>query len=136
MSQNNAPARKARITAADVALLMFGAPSVAAGIGQVRTLHERDGIASATFDKAVEMLSADTAKASALAALADECHPAGTGERGRPAARVGDTRAYRAQQVGDDGDVFVRLPVGLLGARKGQSVAVTFLDGAINVRLS
>lgn len=135
MTMNNAPARKARTTSADVALLMFAAPSVAQGIADVRRLHDSQGIAAATFDKAVELVAADPAKAAALAALADECHPGGTGERGRPAARLGDTRAYRAQQVGDDGDVFVRLPVGLLGARKGQSVAVTFNDGSITVRL-
>jgi hypothetical protein len=96
-------------------------------------LHDANGIASATFDKAVELVSADPAKASALAALGDELHPAGTGERGRPAPMLGASRKYRAQQVGDDGDVFIRLPVSLLGLQKGQDVTVTFGHDGITV---
>jgi hypothetical protein len=55
------------------------------------------------------------------------------GERGRPAAKVGDSRAYKVQQVGD-GDPFIRLPVALLGAVKGGSVTVTFGRDGITVK--
>lgn len=45
--------------------------------------------------------------------------------RGRTMPRAGDTRTYRAQQVGDGG-VFLRLPLEALGAAKGNIVSVSF----------
>lgn len=133
MANTNNNARKAsRVTAQDVVLCL-----TLDGIDAVRALHDRDGIAVATFGKAVEMLNSKgrTDDGNVLADLCDELFPEqGTGERGRPAARTGETRAYSVQQVGE-GACFIRLPVDLLGARKGSNVRVTFGADGITVRM-
>lgn len=124
--------RKAsRVTAQDVVLAL-----TLDGIDEVRALHKRDGIAVATFGKAVELLNSKGRNddGNALADLCDELFPdQGTGERGRPAARNGETRAYSVQQV-NGGACFIRLPVDLLGASKGSEVHVTFSAEGITVR--
>lgn len=124
-----ATARKAtRVTANDV-LVAF----LTGGSAGVRDLHKRSEIASKTMANAVEALAAKGLDAADLSDLADELFPeTGSGERGRPAARVGETRSYSVQQV-NDGARFIRLPVDLLGAAKGGEVRVTFADGRITV---
>ena len=67
------------------------------------------------------------------AALADALAPESSGERGRPTAKVGESRTYRVQEVNDSG-AFIRLPVGLLGLAKGGVATVTFDNGVIRVR--
>jgi hypothetical protein len=57
----------------------------------------------------------------------------GTGERGRPSAKIGESRGYKVQQVGDS-DPFIRLPVSLLGLAKGGTATVTFDNGVIRVK--
>ena len=133
MTNNTAPARKVRVTAQSVAftMLMEGATGV-------RNLHSKPGheIAPATFDSAVDLLASDTEKQSQLAALREELIGSDEpGERGRPAAKVGESRTYKAQRVGD-GDAFIRLPVSLLNAGKGEGVRVTFGQGVITVTLA
>lgn len=131
MSQNTNPVRKVRITSQQVAFLML-----TEGADAVRSLHAKPGheIAAATFDGAVDLLSSQTEARSALEALRSELlGDSEPGERGRPAAKVGESRSYKVQQVGD-GDPFIRLPVSLLGAVKGGVVTVTFGTGTITVK--
>lgn len=53
--------------------------------------------------------------------------------RGRVALAVGMTRTYKAQAV-EGSDSFIRLPVGVLGAFKGDEVKATVnADGSITV---
>lgn len=119
---------KSRVTANDVLVAFLTGHTDA-----VRELHKRSEIASKTMENAVEALTAKGIDAYSLASLADELFPeTGSGERGRPAAKVGETRAYSVQQV-NDGACFIRLPVDLLGALKGGEVKVTFADGRITV---
>ena len=125
MNANNN--RKARVTGKDVALL-----AITDGMQAVRDLHTRSEIAAATFDNAVTLLANKPDLARQLAALSDELHPAGSGERGRPAAKVGDSRRYSVQQV-NGGACFIRLPVDLLGAGKEAEVTVSFQAGKIVV---
>ena len=127
MSKNNND-RKNRVTGNDVALMML----VGGGTAAVRELHGKSGIAAATFAKAVDLLEGKPEAASELADLAEELLPAGNGQRGRPSVAIGDSRSYRTQEVGDTG-CFIRLPVGLLGASKGEAVKVTFATGKITV---
>ena len=132
MSQNVSPARKVRVTGQQVALL-----ALTEGTDAVLALHNRPGceIAPATLDSAVALLSGQPETAAALSALRPELFGSdGPGERGRPAAKVGESRKYRVQQV-NDGDTFIRLPVALIGGAKGQEVTVTFGDGMITVRM-
>lgn len=131
MSRSNVvvPSRKSRVTGKDVALL-----AITDGMQAVRDLHTRSEIAAATFDNAVELLANKPELARQLADLSDELHPAGSGERGRPAAKIGDTRRYSVQQV-NGGSCFIRLPVDLLGATKEREVTVAFQDGKITVTM-
>lgn len=55
------------------------------------------------------------------------------GVKGRKPVGVGESRTYSVQQIGEDGDEFVRLPVSLLGVGKGQKVSALFADGQIIV---
>lgn len=130
MTTNTNNARKVRITSQQVAFL-----ALTEGVGAVETLHGKPGceIAPATFAAAVELLATQPETAAALSALADALHPESTGERGRPAAKVGESRGYKVQQVGDS-DPFIRLPVSLLGLEKGGVATVTFDNGVIRVK--
>jgi hypothetical protein len=129
---NTNAVRKVRITSQQVAFLML-----TEGPAGVERLHSKPGheIAPATFDGAVELLAAQPAHREALEALRSQIlGDDAPGERGRPAAKVGDTRAYKVQQVGDS-DPFIRLPVSLLGLAKGQTATVTFDNGVIRVKV-
>lgn len=127
MNANNTR-KPTRVTANDV-LVAF----LTGGTDAVRDLHKRSEIASKTMANAVQALTDKGMDTAELASLADDLFPeTGTGERGRPAARVGEVRAYSVQQV-NDGACFIRLPVDLLGAAKGSDVRVTFADGRITV---
>jgi hypothetical protein len=127
---NAAPARKVRVTAQTVAFL-----ALTEGVQAVTRLHNAPGseIAAATFDSACDLLASQPETQSALVALrADLFGDDEPGARGRPAAKVGDSRAYKVQKVGEM-DEFIRLPVSLLGLAKGETATVTFHDGRIVV---
>ncbi len=131
MSQNVAPVRKVRVTSQQVAFL-----ALTEGADAVASLHVKPGceIAPATFDAACELLAGQPAVREALEGLrSDLFGEGGTGERGRPAAKVGESRGYKVQQVGDS-DPFIRLPVSLLGLAKGGTATVTFDNGVIRVK--
>lgn len=126
------PVRKVRVTAQQVAFLMLTEGAIS-----VERLHHKPGceIAAATFNGAIELLATQPQQREALEALRDTLLGGGeAGERGRPAARVGESRAYKVQQV-NDSDPFIRLPVGLLGALKGETVTVTFGKDGITVKV-
>ncbi len=128
---NTVPARKVRVTAQQVAFLML-----TEGTGAVLSLHLKPGheIAPATFDGAVELLAGQPAHREGLEALRSKIlGDSEPGERGRPAAKVGESRGYKVQQVGDS-DPFIRLPVSLLGLGKGGVATVTFDNGMIRVK--
>lgn len=125
------PVRKVRVTSQQVAFLML-----TEGANAVRNLHAKPGheIAAATFDGAVDLLQSQTeARASLLALRGELLGDSEPGERGRPAAKIGESRSYKVQQVGEQ-DPFIRLPVSLLGAVKGGTVTVTFGRDGITVK--
>lgn len=131
MSQNVAPARKVRVTAQSVAFL-----ALTEGADAVASLHAKPGceIAPATFDAALELLAGRPEAREALEGLrSDLFGEGGSGERGRPAAKIGESRGYKVQQVGDS-DPFIRLPVSLLGLAKGGTATVFFDNGVIRVK--
>lgn len=126
------PVRKVRVTAQQVAFLML-----TEGAASVEKLHHKPGceIAAATFNGAIELLATQPQQREALETLRDTLLGGGeAGERGRPAAKVGEARAYKVQQV-NDSDPFIRLPVGLLGALKGETVTVLFGKDGITVKV-
>jgi hypothetical protein len=131
MSQNVAPVRKVRVTSQQVAFL-----ALTEGPDAVATLHAKPGceIAPATFDAAVDLLAGQPQVREALEVLrSDLFGEGGSGERGRPAAKIGESRGYKVQQVGDS-DPFIRLPVSLLGLSKGGTATVLFDNGVIRVK--
>lgn len=131
MSNTNTSARKVRVTAQQVAFLML-----TDGPNGVLELHNRPGceIAQATFNGALDLLAGQPKQREALEGLRHDLFgDSAPGERGRPAAKIGDSRAYKVQQVGEM-DPFIRLPVSLLGASKGSAVTVTFGNGSITVK--
>jgi len=70
---------------------------------------------------------------SLLNRLAREFAPEESGNgRGRVALSVGMTRSYKAQAV-EGSDAFIRLPVGVLGAFKGDEVSVAVENGRLVV---
>lgn len=71
--------------------------------------------------------------ASALVEYANERGIVIWSGRGRGIPQEGNTRSYKAQQLGE-ADPFIRLPVSALGAKKGQAVTVSFRSGVIEVR--
>lgn len=128
---NTAPVRKVRVTSQQVAFLML-----TEGAASVEKLHHKPGceIAAATFNGAIELLATQSQQREALEGLRDTLLGGGeAGERGRPAAKVGESRTYKVQQVNDT-DPFIRLPVVLLGALKGQTVTVLFAKNGITVK--
>jgi hypothetical protein len=132
MTNNTAPARKVRITSQQVAFMML-----TEGTEAIVSLHSKPGceIAPATFDAAVDLLAGQPQHREALAGLRSDLYgDDAPGERGRPAAKVGESRAYKVQQVGES-DPFIRLPVSLLGLAKGQTATVTFDNGVIRVKV-
>ena len=56
-----------------------------------------------------------------------------TGTRGRGPLVDGETRTYKAQEV--NGSVFIRLPVDMVGAAKGDEVTVSLNGGVFTVRV-
>ena len=129
---NTASVRKVRVTSQQVAFLML-----TEGADGVTRLNDKPGceIAPATFDGAIELLATQPQQREALEALrAQILGDDAPGERGRPAAKVGDSRCYKVQQV-NDSDPFIRLPVSLLGLVKGQSATVFFDNGVIRVKV-
>ena len=131
-TSNTAPVRKVRVTSQQVAFLML-----TEGADGVTRLNDKPGceIAPATFDGAIELLASQPQQREALEALrAQILGDDAPGERGRPAAKVGEARSYKVQQV-NDSDPFIRLPVSLLGLVKGQSATVFFDNGVIRVKV-
>ncbi len=61
---------------------------------------------------------------------APEAAQSGNG-KAKPAE--GEKRTYRAQQLGDTGDVYLRLPLGVMGIKKGDLVEVAFGGKSIGV---
>jgi hypothetical protein len=127
MSNVNNTARKAIVRAQDVALsFLMG------GVAAVEKLHNEKGFTAATLDSAIETMRDGGQNVADLLLLREKKFAKSTGQRGRKAAQIGDSRVYSVQEVGETG-AFVRLPVGLLGLAKGDDVRVTFLDGRIVV---
>lgn len=120
-------ARKAIVSAKDIALAV-----VTGGAAKVRDLHNGTGFTAKTLDGAIALFDG-TEHAATLSALRGELFTTvGNGRRGRPAVAVGARREYSVQEVGETG-AFVRLPVGVLGLIKGDTVTVTFDEGVITV---
>lgn len=70
-------------------------------------------------------------RADLLSAFADKIQPVHSG-RGRTQPKAGDERDYKAQKLGENGP-FLRLPLSVLDAKKGQLVTVRFQADRLTV---
>lgn len=104
---------------AQILALTRGAPALKEAL-------EEGKVGVAVARKAAEELrDSQAALAAELDKLIEAFAPAKT--RGRAAPAQGETRRYRVQIIGE-GEPFIRVPTGLLEARKGASVVVHFGD--------
>jgi hypothetical protein len=84
--------------------------------------------------KACVQLASMGAPAPELEALARSLAPANAGNgRGACSLELAGTKVYKAQQVGEDGDVWIRVPVSALGAIKGDRLVVVLKDHKIQI---
>jgi hypothetical protein len=132
MTTENSNTRKKPVTHKDLAILamMQGVDALDAKLaGHTNPV--------AVLDKVIETFKAngkDTADLDAKRELFANAR--GNGVKGRKAPKVGEVRTYSVQQIGEDGDRFIRLPLECLeGVQKGGKVAVTFGADAISVAL-
>jgi hypothetical protein len=70
-------------------------------------------------------------RADLLQAFAEKVQPVSLG-RGRTPAKIGDERDYKAQKIGE-GEPFLRLPLSVLGVKKGQILTVRFQADRLTV---
>lgn len=92
----------------------------------------------AVLDKVIETFKANGKDTVELEAKRDLfANARGNGVKGRKAPIIGEVRSYSVQRIGDDGDLFIRLPLTTLsGVSKGAKVNVTFGDVGISVALA
>ena len=123
--------RKNTVQAKDIVIAMM-----LDGINGVMNLHEQKGFTKATCNTAAKLLDENNKDTLAheLRVFAADTFGGTSGQRGCSAVKVGESRLYSVQQVGDAG-AFIRLPVELLGATKGTNVTVTFHADHILVRM-
>lgn len=99
-----------------IAYLMDGVPAV-------ERLFESDQVSRSTLRKALQELQKSGREARDLEQWVI-AHIGAPG-RGRSAPSAGEVRTYKAQQV-KSGGPFLRLPLDVLGVRKGSVVRVRF----------
>jgi hypothetical protein len=95
------------------------------GIGSLDAL-KGDGVSDGVFLKALEHLQESGQDTGPLEQWVHQNVDLSTPGRGRPAPTVGNERIYKAQRLKEEGSPFIRLPVDLLGCRKGSPVKVIF----------
>lgn len=96
------------------------------GIDAVRSVLDESGDPVGSLDKMIEEIGTDQ-DTQELADLRD--HYASLhaiGQPGRQPVKVGDVREYNVQQAGEDGDLFVRIPLNMFSVQRAQKVAVSF----------
>lgn len=93
------------------------------GVDAVDRLWRAGNVSKATVRRAVKKLQEANEEVAALERwVVEQVGPIG---RGRTAPQPGETRSYRAQQIGGGGP-FLRLPLDSLGVKKTDSVRVLF----------
>lgn len=55
------------------------------------------------------------------------------GQPGRQPVKTGDARDYTVQQVGEDGDLFVRIPLNTLDVQRGMKIRASFEADRISI---
>ncbi len=100
------------------------------GVSQVESVFNSGKTSKQTVRKALKELSTSGQDVKALEAWVLERF--GSNGRGRNAPLKGETRLYKAQQV-QTGGPFLRLPLEVLGVKKGEQLKVHFGGEKISV---
>jgi hypothetical protein len=95
------------------------------GVGAVERLYNDGHAARHTLRKALEELTASGRSVEPFNRWMDENLGAKGSGRGRSAPGSGDTRTYKAQAI-KGSSPFLRLPLEVLGAKKGTEIKVRF----------
>lgn len=123
-------ARKAPVTHKDLMIAYL-----IEGIDGINPLLADHSDAVAVLDRMIGNLEGkgqNTDELSSLRAFYQEIADS-PGSPGRKQVRIGDTREYTVQQVGNEGDLFMRVPLGTLGSVRGEKVLAAFEDGKITI---
>jgi hypothetical protein len=100
------------------------------GVQAVDKQWRSGNVSKSTVRRAVKRLQEANEEVAALERwVVENVGPIG---RGRSAPQAGETRSYKAQQIGDGGP-FLRLPLDSLGVKKTDFVRVHFEDERIIV---
>lgn len=87
------------------------------------------------LNKMIEEMADGEQDTGELAKLRDfyaELHS--VGQPGRQPVKIGDDREYNVQQAGEDGDLFVRIPLNPFGVQRGQKIVAHFGENEIVIR--
>ena len=104
------------------------------GIDAIRPLLTESNDPVGQLDKVIETLKDGDQDTKELEALRDYFNDlSGVGQPGRRPVSVGDSREYTVQQQGEDGDLFVRIPVNTLGVQRGQKILASFAENKIMI---
>ena len=97
------------------------------GVSAIEALVTRGAVSKPTLRRTLSELAASGRNVEPLQRWVDEHLGVGApgGGRGRSPAGAGDTRSYKAQQV-KSGGPFLRLPLDVLGVKKGGALHVRF----------
>ena len=128
-------ARKAPVTHKDLTMAYLMAGGGQKGVDAISPLLANHTDAVGVLEKVIGSLTANKQPASELIDLRDEFAAALTpGVKGRKPVTVGQSRSYSVQQIGDDGDVFIRLPLSTLGVRKHDKIMATFTADGVQIK--
>lgn len=97
------------------------------GLDAVRSVLDESGDPVGALEKMIEEMGTGGQDTQELADLRD--HYASLhaiGQPGRQPVKVGDVREYNVQQAGEEGDLFVRIPLNPFGVQRGMKVSVAF----------
>ena len=134
MSNFNSNGRKAPVTHKDLTMAYLMAGGGQKGVDAISPLLVNHTNVVDVLDKVIQSLTINGQSATELQDLSDEFSAAMTpGVKGRKPVTSGQTRNYSVQQIGDDGDVFIRLPLSSLGLSKGERVSATFSADGVQV---
>lgn len=124
--------RKARVTSDDIVMTFL-----LEGVGSVKTMLVDHTNPVDVLSKAIQKIREknehqDVTDLKDMLTVARKAK--GGGGRGAKALGIGSSKVYSTQQVGENGDLFIRLPVALLVSHKGAQVRVEACsDGTLRV---
>ena len=127
-SKKKSPSKKRGITYKDV-VIMF----LAEGLSPIEKNFQSGKVTITALRRAaLDLKESYPERSDLLTAFVDKVQPVQPAVRGRTAPKAGDERDYKAQKIGTN-EPFLRLPLSVLGVKKGEAVTVLFQEGVLKV---